>query len=447
MIFLQFIVLLAAILIGSRMKGIGLGVMGVLGIFIFLFVFKMRPADPPLDVMLIILSIVTTAATLQAAGGLDYLVSIAERIIRSKPSQINFIGPFTVYFLCLFAGTAHIVYSLLPIIAEVSAKKRIRPERPLSMSVVASHMALTGSPMSAATAALAAILGYVGAQKDIMLVCIPACIIGVLAGCFAVLKMGKELEDDPIFIEKMKDPAFAKSIDASREQNQQYSNPKAKTAVGIFGLAILLVVVVGAFPNVLPHFPAGEENFAITKDGVLKTSTMIEIITLSAAALIMIITKTSAIDVTKASLFTSMATAMVSVFGVVWMSATFMAHNQTLIQATLGNITSQYPWAFAIAVFIMGVLMFSQAATTKTMMPLGLTLGISHPYLIAMFPAVNSDFVLPGYPTLLAAINFDRTGSTKIGSFVINHSFMRGGIVAISVAVVIGFLLASVIIS
>lgn len=445
MILLQFVILIAAILIGSRMKGIGLGVMGMLGMLIFLFVFGMRPTDPPLDVMLIILSIVTTAATLQAAGGLDYLVSVAEKIIRSKPAQINFIGPFTVYFLCLFAGTAHIVYSLLPIIAEVSAKKRIRPERPLSMAVVASHMALTGSPMSAATAALAAILAYSGAQKDIMLIAIPACIIGVLAGCISVLKMGKDLNEDPEFLEKMKDPAFAKSIDADTSQKEQLMKPGAKTAVAIFGLAILLVVLVGAFPSMLPNFSAGEENFAINKEGQLKTGTLIEIITLSAAALMMILTKTSAVEVTKASLFTSMASALVSVFGVVWMSSTFMAHNQTQIQTVLGSITQQYPWTFTLAVFIMGVLMFSQAATTKTMMPLGLALGISNPNLIAMFPAVNSDFVLPGYPTLLAAINFDRTGSTKIGSYVINHSFMRGGVVAIGVAVAVGFLLGNLV--
>ena len=214
MIWIQFTILLAMILIGSRMKGIGLGVMAMIGMLLFIVCFHMAPADPPVDVMLIILSIVTTGATLQAAGGLDYLVSIAERIIRSKPSQINFIAPLTAFFLCLFAGTSHIVYSLLPIIAEVSAKKRIRPERSLSASVVASHLALTGSPMSAATAAFSLILGYPGASADIMLVCIPACLTGVIAASFVVSYMGKELNADPLFIEKMKDPEFAKSIDA-----------------------------------------------------------------------------------------------------------------------------------------------------------------------------------------------------------------------------------------
>src|SRR6476619_4482776 len=219
MIWLQLVVLLAMILIGSRLKGIGLGLMGILGMFIFVQFFRMRPTAPPGDVMLIIISIVTTAAALQAAGGLDYLVYLAEKIIRRNPSNITFIAPFTVYFLCLFAGTAHIVYSLLPIISEVSAKKRIRPERPLSISVIASHLALTGSPMSAATAAMVVILGYPGALVDIMKICIPACVIGILVGCFSVFKKGKELNDDPIFIEKMKDPAFVESMSTEDESH------------------------------------------------------------------------------------------------------------------------------------------------------------------------------------------------------------------------------------
>jgi len=443
MIWIEFAVLIAMILIGSQMKGIGLGVMGMVGLFIFLFVFKMKPTDPPLDVMLIIMAIVTTAATLQASGGLDYLVSLAEKIIRSNPSNITFIAPFTVYFLCLFAGTAHIVYSLLPIISEVSAKKRIRPERPLSISVIASHLALTGSPMSAATAALVVILGYSGALVDIMMICIPACLIGLLIGCFSVFKRGKELEDDPIFIEKMMDPEFAHSMHADIEGQEEPLKPGAKTSVLIFAFAIILIVVAGAFPSIVPSFTPGPKSLAVAANGTLSMVTIISVITLMASAAMMLITKTSTSEVTKASLFTSMASAVVSVFGVVWMSSTFMHSNNDIIQGALGNIVSTYPWTFAMAVFIMGVLMFSQAATTKTMMPLGIALGLPPSALIAIFPAVNSDFVLPGYPTLLAAINFDRTGSTKIGKFVINHSFNVPGVVAISVAIAVGFLLGS----
>jgi anaerobic C4-dicarboxylate transporter DcuA len=444
MIWLQFLVLLAMILIGSRLKGIGLGLMGVLGMLIYIVVFRMRPTGPPGDVMLIILSIVTTAAALQAAGGLDYLVTVAERIIKSNPKRITFIAPMTVYFLCLFAGTAHIVYSLLPIIAEVSAKSRVRPERPLSISVIASHMALTGSPMSAATAALASILAFPGASLVIMKVCIPACVLGVLAGAIAVWKTGKDLDKDPEFLEKMKDPAFAATLDHEETGEKREIRPGAKVSVGIFGLAILVIILAGAFPSYIPNMGNGAGNFNVYADGTLKMVTVIQVVTLSAAALIMLITKTSPAQITKASLFTSMASALVSVLGVVWMSSTFMAHNETVIKDVLGDVTRQYPWVFAIAVFVMGMLMFSQSATTKAMMPLGLSLGLGHPTLLAVFPAVNSDFVLPGYPTLVAAINFDRTGSTKIGKYVINHSFMIPGTVAIAVAIAVGFLLAGI---
>ncbi|UOK42397.1 MULTISPECIES: anaerobic C4-dicarboxylate transporter family protein [Flavobacterium] len=445
MFWLEIAVLLGMILIGSQMKGIGLGVMGMVGLLIFIFIFKMKPTDPPIDVMLIIMSIVTTAAALQASGGLDYLVNLAEQIIRKNPSNITFIAPFTVYFLCLFAGTAHIVYSLLPIISEVAAKKRIRPERPLSISVIASHLALTGSPMSAATAAFVVVLAYPGALVDIMMICIPSSIIGLLIGCFSVFKSGKELNDDPIFIEKMKDPEFAKSLDTESESSGTPLKPGAKKSVVIFGIAILMIVIAGAFPDLLPRFSPGAATLAVAKDGSLTMVTIIGVVTLTASAMMMLLTKTSAAEVTKASLFNAMASAVVSVFGVVWMSFTFMNHNEKLIAGALGEAVAEYPWTFAIAVFIMGVLMFSQAATTKTMMPLGMTLGVAHPALIAIFPAVNSDFVLPGYPTLLAAINFDRTGSTKIGKYVINHSFLIPGVVAIGVAIAIGFLMGSLI--
>lgn len=428
------------------MKGIGLGVMGMVGLSIFVFVFGMRPGDPPIDVMLVIMAIVSTAATLQACGGLDYLVQLAEKVIRSNPSNIVFIAPFTVYFFCLFAGTAHLLYSLLPIISEVAAKKRIRPERPLSISVIASHLAITGSPMSAATAAFAgaSILAYQGALIDIMKVCIPACLIGILIGCLSVLKKGKELEDDPIFIEKMRDPEFAKSLDADEVGEKKELKKGAKSSVVIFSIAVLLIVLAGAFPQLLPVFEPGAASLVLKANGELQMVAVISMITLTASALMMITTKTSAIAVTKVSLFSSMATAVVSVFGVVWMSSTFMAHNEVVIKAFMTDVVSAYPWTFAIAVFILGALMFSQAATTKTMMPLGVSLGLSNPALIAIFPAVNADFVLPGYPTLLAAINFDRTGSTRIGKFVVNHSFMIPGLVAIGVAVAAGFLLGAI---
>lgn len=442
MIWIQLVILLLMILIGARMRGIGLGVMGIVGLLIFVLVFRMRPTDPPLDVMMIILCLVTTAAALQACGGLDYLVTIAERIIRRKPSMITLVAPLVSFVLCLFAGTSHVIYSLLPIIAEVSAQKRIRPERPLSISVIASHIALTGSPMSAATAAFAAMLAYPSALIDIMKICIPAGIAGVVVGAAAVWKKGKDLDRDPEFLKKMQDPEFAASMDHFSSRDKKNVKPGAKTAVAIFGLAILAVVLCGSFPPIIPNVGAGLENFNVKADGTLKMVAIIEIVTLSAAALMMLLTKTTPVEVTKASLFTAMASALVSVFGVVWMSATFIAHNGKALQASLGVLTASYPWLFTFAVFIMAALMFSQAATTKAMMPLGMALGIGHPALIPMFPAVNSDFVLPGYPTLLAAINFDRTGTTKIGNYVVDHSFIIPGLVAVTTAVLTGFALS-----
>ncbi len=441
MIWIQLCFLLAMILIGSQMKGIGLGVMGMMGMVVFVFVFGMRPADPPIDVMLIIAAIVTTVACLQAAGGLDYLVGIAERIIRSNPARITFIAPFTVYFLCLFAGTSHVVYSLLPIIADVAAKKKIRPERPISVSVVASHVALTGSPMSAATAALASILVYNGAAFDIMKICIPACLLGVGVAALSVWKMGKELDEDPLFQEKCKDPVFKQWMDTPLAAMKNNATPAARKAVLIFGLTILAVVFCGAFPEYLPHFEPGKASFSMNADGSIKMNALISMITLSASGLLLLITRTKATEVLKQPLFSAMAAAVVSVFGVVWMSATFMLHHEKEITSALGALVTDYPWLFAMAVFLLGVLMFSQAATTRAIMPLGMTLGLSHPALIAAFPAVNADFVLPGYPTLLAGIQFDRTGSTKIGRFVINHSYMRAGLVMLTVAIVSAFFL------
>lgn len=447
MIFVQLAILLGMILIGSRMKGIGLGVMGMVGLLIFVFVFRMTPAEPPIAVLLIILAIVTTAATLQAAGGLDYLVSIAEHIIRKNPSRITLIAPFTTYFLCLFAGTAHIVYSLLPIISEVAAKQRVRPERPLSVSVIASHLAITGSPMSAASASLASILAYSSASVHIMMICIPAAICGIFASILAVWKKGIELDKDPVFLEKMKDPEFARSMDPMEvdEGKRVHYEPRpgAKTAVAIFGLAIFLIVMFGAFPGWVPHV-GGPPSFSVNATGHINLTALIMIITLSASAMIMVVTKTSTVQVAKMSLFTSMATAVVSILGVVWMSATFMLANEAVIEHTFKDIVSAHPWTFAIALFLMGALTFSQAATTRTIMPMGVALGITNPHLLAMFPAVNGDFLLPGYPTLLAAIDFDRTGTTKIGKFVVNHSFMLPGIVAIVVTILVGFVLTGI---
>jgi anaerobic C4-dicarboxylate transporter DcuA len=444
MVFLQLAVLLVCIFIGARMSGIGLGVMGMIGLLVLLFVFKMQPSDPPLEVMLIILSVVTAAAALQAAGGMDYLVNLAGKLLRSRPGQITFLGPLVTYFFTLFAGTAHISYSILPIIAEVAIKKRIRPERALSMSVTASHMAITASPVSAATAALLTVLAPTGIKlADILLVCIPSTIIGVIVGILFVWKRGKELDVDPEFIERMKDPVFAKNVDDSKETTIKLKTG-ATRSVAIFGLAVLAVVLIGSFPSLLPQFSEKEgfkPGFAVNAAGQVQIPSMIMMIMLASAGFIILFCNTTAAQVTKASLFPSAGQAAIAVFGVVWMSSTFMDHNAQLIEKTLGSVVSAYPWSFALALFTLSILLFSQAATTKALVPLGLTLGLSPAYLVGIFPAVNGHFVVPGYPTLLTAIQFDRTGTTRIGKYVLNHSFMLPGIVTTTAAVVAGLIL------
>jgi anaerobic C4-dicarboxylate transporter DcuA len=449
MILLQLAVLLVCIFIGARMSGIGLGVMGMIGLLILIFVFGMEPADPPLEVMLIILSVVTAAAALQAAGGMDYLVNLAGKILRKNPEQITVLGPIVTYCFTLFAGTAHISYSILPIIAEVAIKARIRPERALSMSVTAAHMGITASPVSAASAALLTVLVASGIRlADILMICIPSTLFGVLVGILFVLKKGKELSEDPEFLEKMKDPAFEKYVNGEQQDSGIVLKPGAIKSVVIFAMAVLAVVLLGSFPSLLPEFSGKEgfvPGFAVNAAGQVQIPSMIMMIMLGTAGLIILFANTTAAQVTKASLFSSAGSATIAVFGVVWMSGTFMNHNYVLIKSTLGEVVTAYPWLFAIALFVLSILLFSQAATTKALMPLGLSLGMAPAYLIGIFPAVNGHFFIPGYPTLLTAIQFDRTGTTKIGKYVLNHSFMLPGLVTTVSAVIAGLILQFII--
>jgi anaerobic C4-dicarboxylate transporter DcuA len=448
MILLELAVILICIFLGARMSGIGLGVMGMIGLLILLFVFQLQPGDPPLEVMLIIMSVVTAAAALQAAGGMDYLVNIAGMLLRSKPGQITFLGPVVTYLFTLFAGTAHISYSILPIIAEVAIKKRIRPERALSMSVTAAHMGITASPVSAASAALLTVLAASGVQLgDILLVCIPSTFLGVLVGILFVWKRGKELSEDPEFLDRMKDPAFAKNLEGETNAAAAELKPGAIRSVNIFGIAVLCVVLLGSFPELLPNFSDKANftpGFAVNASGQVQMPSMIMMVMLAATGLIIMFCKTTAGQVTKASLFSSAGQATIAVFGVVWMSSTFMDNNYAVIQQTLGDLVKSYPWFFAIALFTLSILLFSQAATTKALMPLGLALGMPAAYLVGIFPAVNGHFFVPGYPTLLTAIQFDRTGTTRIGKYVLNHSFMLPGIVTTIASVIAGLLLQSI---
>ena len=170
-------------------------------------------------------------------------------------------------------------------------------------------------------------------------------------------------------------------------------------------------------------------------------ASIIEILMLSAAALILLFTKANGIKAAQGSVFSAGMQAVVAIFGIAWMGDTFLQGNMTELKGSIEGIVTQMPWLFGIALFIMSILLYSQAATVRAFMPLGIALGISPFLLIAMFPAVNGYFFIPNYTTVVAAINFDRTGTTRIGKYVLNHSFMMPGLIATITSVVTGLIL------
>ena len=438
-ILVQFAIVLALIFKGARVGGIGLGIYGMVGVFILVFGFGMKPGNIPIDVMLIIVSVITAAATLQAAGGLDYLVGLAAKFLRKHPTHITYFGPLTTWLFCIVAGTAHTCYSLLPIISEIATNSKIRPERPLSVATIAASLGITGSPVSAATAAVIStdLLGGAGIElKDIMLVSIPASLVAILVAAFVQNRIGKELHEDEIYQERVKQGLIDPEKDSKLiDEMIKNPNPRAKYAVLAFLLGVLLVVLYGSIPSLRPSFEINGEMHRVTMPET------IEIIMMSVSALILIAGKAKVQDAVKGNVFGAGMNAMVAIFGIAWMGDTFFNGNLAFFKEHIANIVSQYPFLFAIALFIMSIMLFSQAATVRTLYPLGIGLGISPLALIAMFPAVNGYFFLPNYPTAVAAINFDRTGSTRIGRFVINHSFQLAGITTTVVSIGVGYLI------
>lgn len=439
LILLQFAIVLALIFKGARVGGIGLGIYGMVGVFILVFVFGMKPGNLPIDVMLIIVSVITAAAALQAAGGLDYLVGLAAKFLRKHPTHITYFGPLTTWLFCLVAGTAHTCYSLLPIISEIATNSKIRPERPLSVATIAASLGITGSPVSAATAAIIStdLLGGAGVElKDVMMICIPASLIAILVAAFVQNHIGKELEDDEVYKERVAKGIIDPEHDSKLiDEMIKNPNPRAKYAVVAFLLGVLMVVVFGSVPSLHPSFMV---------DGVMHRVTMpetIEIVMMSVAALILVVGKANVHDAVKGNVFGAGMNAMVAIFGIAWMGDTFFNGNLAFFKEHIANVVTQYPFLFAIALFFMSIMLFSQAATVRTLYPLGIGLGIAPLALVAMFPAVNGYFFLPNYPTTVAAINFDRTGSTGIGRFVVNHSFQLAGFITTFVSIGVGYLI------
>ena len=432
LIILQLIIVLAMIFTGAKVGGIGLGIYGMVGVFLLVFVFGMEPGAIPIDVMLIIVSVITASAALQAAGGLDYMVNVAARFLKKKPSRITFYAPLVTWLFSLWAGTAHTCYALLPIISEIARKEKLRPERPLSVATIAASLGCTGSPVSAATAAILSeeLLGDRGiSMTEILVITIPASIIAILVASLVQNYVGKPLEEDPEYLRRIREGLLTADEEVADETKAE--NPRAKWAVLAFLLGVVLVVLFGIFPELRPAFDGDSLNM----------STTIEVVMMSIAALILLVGKADVRKAASGNVFASGMNAMVSIFGVAWMGSTFFEGHQDVILGSVEGVFTTYPLLFAIPLFLFSIMLFSQAATAKTLFPVGLAMGVPPMVLLVLFPAVNGYFFLPNYPTEVAAIGFDRTGTTRIGRYVVNHSFQLAGWITTFVSIGVGYLL------
>ncbi|ODQ01242.1 anaerobic C4-dicarboxylate transporter family protein [Salinivibrio sp. SS2] len=435
MFLVELLVVLSCILIGARIGGIGLGVMGGVGLAILSFGFGMQPTHPPIDVMLMIMAVVAAAASMQAAGGLDFLIKIATGILRKNPRHITFIAPLVTYVFTMMAGTGHVAYSVLPVIAEVSRRSGIRPARPLSMAVIASQFAIVASPIAAAVVACVAFLEPQGITlTDVLSVTIPSTFIGLALACVIVNKLGKELKDDPEYQRRLQDPVFRAEMETSSTVEEVEVTPEAKKSVTLFLLGAITVVLMGAFPSLRPAFDGEPLGMAHT----------IEIVMLSVGALIILTCKPDGNAISQGSVFHAGMRAIVAIFGIAWLGDTLIGGHADMVKEAVSGLVEVAPWTFAFALFALSVMVNSQGATTAVLVPVAITLGLPPSIIIATFVAVNGYFFIPNYGPIIASIDFDRTGTTQIGKYVFNHSFMVPGLLSMVFSIACGLLLTQV---
>lgn len=427
---LEFVVLFAAILLGIRFGGIALGFWGGVGLFVLSVVFGVMPTSPPVDVMLIILAVCMCASCMEAVGGLDILVRIAAKIIRKNPKYVAVVAPVVSFFLTFFAGTGNAVYAILPVVYEVSYNTNVRPERAMAATAVAGQVGITSSPIAAAVAAMIGLMAQNGHTEiglgTILMVTFPACLIGVVVGAVLGMFRGKELKDDAAYQARL-----ARGEVLSPQKIDERELPAAaKWSVLIFFGAIAIIVVAGFFPEL--RVLRGQ-----TK--AVSMSLVIECVMLAAGALMCLVCKPDVGKIAKSQVLNAGVVSIAAVFGIAWMSDSFIAANAKVFMEVAGELAQSIPVLFAVILAVMSALLTSQGATTRAVMPLGFALGINPMLLVAMFPAVNCVFILPITVPALAAVGMDRSGTTYIGKYVLNHSFQFPGIVMVVVAVAVGY--------
>ena len=436
---LQLLIVLGALWVGSRYGSLALGAISGIGLAILVFCFQMKPGTPPTDVIYIIVAAVTCAGIMQASGGMDWLIQIAERLLRRHPERITFFAPICTFFLTVLVGTGHVVYTLMPIICDIALKKGIRPERPCAVASIASQVGITCSPIAAAVVAFVSISNANGFDitiPQVLMITIPSCLVGLLAASTASFKRGLDLDKDPEFQAKLKDPEQYNYIYGNTETTLDRVIPQsAKNSVFIFLGALSIIVMFAIFPQLLPVFDGQR----------LKMNIVIQIVMIAAAAFMIIFCKASPKKAVAGAVWQSGMVAVVAIYGIAWLADTYFSNYIAEIQVMLEDIVQAYPWSIAFVFFLVSVLINSQGAVVVAMLPLAFKLGIAGPVLLGVLPSVYGYFFIPNYPSDIATVNFDRSGTTKIGRYLLNHSFMLPGMVCVIVSTIVAYMLAMII--
>ena len=441
---IQLLIVLAALYVGSRYGSLALGAISGIGLAILVFGFGLKPGTPPTDVIYIIIAAVTCAGTLQASGGMDWMIQIAEKMLRRHPEHITFLGPLVTFFLTVLVGTGHVVYTIMPIICDIALKKNIRPERPCGVASVASQVGITCSPIAAAVVAFVTISnanGYMVAIPQVLMVTIPACLLGLMCAALASYRRGKDLDKDPAFLRRKSDPEqYAYMYGSSATTLDKVISPAAKASVFIF-LGSLVIIVGFAF---LQMFHTADGSTVAEAVRLPKMNICIQIIMLMAAAANIMFCKASPKKAVAGAVWQSGMVAVVAIYGIAWLADTYFGNYMDEMKSMLTGLVSSYPWSIAFVFFLVSVLINSQGAVVVAMLPLAYELGIAGPVLLGVLPSVYGYFFIPNYPSDIATVNFDRSGTTVIGKYLLNHSFMMPGLVSVGVATITGYLLTNV---
>ena len=440
---IQLLIVLAALYVGSRYGSLALGAISGIGLAILVLGFGMKPGNPPTDVIYIIIAAVTCAGIMQAAGGMDWLIQIAERLLRKHPEHITFLAPLCTFFLTVLVGTGHVVYTLMPIICDISLKKGIRPERPCGVASVASQVGITCSPIAAAVASFVIISnsnGFDINNLQVIAVTIPACLCGLMAAALCSYKRGKDLDKDPVFQERKANPKMYKYMYGETASVLDKEVTKsAKISVYIFLGALLVITLYSLFQII------GCDIRPTVNGKPIGMNIIIQIVMITAAALMIIIAKANPRQAIIGNVWQSGMVAVIAIYGIAWLADTYFGNYLPQMQDSLEGIVSKYPWAISLVFFAVSVLVNSQGAVVVAMLPLAYSLGIPGPVLLGVLPSVYGYFFIPNYPSDIATVTFDRSGTTRIGKYLLNHSFMMPGLVSVITSTIVATLITKLI--